>query len=83
MKKTNLHAAKTNLSKLIDLALQGEEVIICKAGNPVVRLVAIKPIKKKRRPGIWAGKVTIANDFDVLPNDFMQYFRCAAGSAAP
>lgn len=75
MKKTNLHEAKTNLSKLVDLALQGEEVIICKAGTPVVRLVAIKTKKKRRKPGIWAGQVTIEKDFDELPNDFMKHFK--------
>lgn len=61
--QTNLHNAKTNLSKLVELALQGEEVIICKAGNPVVRLVPIQRKKKIRRPGIWAGKMTIEEDF--------------------
>lgn len=75
MKKTNLHEAKTNLSKLVELAIQGEEIIICKAGNPVARLIAIHPKKKTRRPGIWAGKVTIKEDFDELPNEFMEYFK--------
>ena len=41
MKKANLHEAKTHLSKLVDLALKGEEVVICKAGKPVAKLVAI------------------------------------------
>ena len=75
MKKTNLHEAKTNLSKLVDLAIQGEEVIICKAGNPVARLVAIHRKKSKRTPGVWAGKVKIAEDFDTLPSEFMGYFK--------
>ena len=75
MKKTNLHEAKTNLSKLVELAIQGEEVIICKAGNPVARLVPIHRKKKTRRPGIWAGKITIEEDFDVLPREFMRYFK--------
>lgn len=75
MKKTNLHEAKTNLSKLVELAIQGEEVIICKAGTPVARLVAINDNKKKRLPGDWAGKIKIKEDFDDLPNDFMKYFK--------
>ena len=75
MKKANLHEAKTNLSKLVDLAAQGEEVIICKAGTPVAKLVAFRTTKKKRKSGAWAGKVTIANDFDVLPKEFMEYFK--------
>ncbi len=75
MKKANLHEAKTNLSKLVELAIQGEEVVICKAGNPVARLVAINRKKKTRRPGIWAGKVTIEEDFDNLPSEFMRHFK--------
>ncbi len=75
MKKTNLHEAKTNLSKLVDLAQHGEEIIICKAGNPVAKLIAYKPKKEKRKPGTWAGKVTIKKDFDKLPEDFMKYFK--------
>ena len=75
MKKTNLHEAKTNLSKLVELAIQGEEVIICKAGTPVARLVAIKAEQKKRVPGDWAKKIIIKEDFDDLPNDFMRHFK--------
>lgn len=75
MKKTNLHEAKTNLSKLVELAIQGEEIIICKAGNPVARLVAIHRKKKTRLPGSWSGKVMIKEDFDVLPSEFMRYFK--------
>lgn len=70
MKKTNLLEAKTNLSKLIELAAQGEEIIICKAGVPMAKLVALKTHKKKRKPGVWAGKVKIEEDFDILPDDF-------------
>jgi prevent-host-death family protein len=40
--QVTVHAAKTNLSKLIDAALAGEEVVIAKGDKPVVRLVAIK-----------------------------------------
>ena len=41
MKQVTVHVAKTNLSKLIDAALAGEEVIIAKGNKPAVRLVAI------------------------------------------
>ncbi|MGO9004162.1 MAG: type II toxin-antitoxin system Phd/YefM family antitoxin [Beijerinckiaceae bacterium] len=53
MSITNIHEAKTNLSKLIDAALRGEEVVIAKAGKPVVRLVAIEaePHEKPLTPG--------------------------------
>jgi prevent-host-death family protein len=75
MKKTNLHDAKTNLSKLVELVAKGEEVIICKAGHPVAKLVAFRKKKKTRKPGAWQGKVKIAKDFDTLPSDFMEYFK--------
>jgi len=42
----NLHAAKTHLSRLVDEAVHGEEIVIAKAGKPVVRLV---PVANKRR----------------------------------
>ena len=71
MKKANLHEAKTNLSKLVELAIQGEEIIICKAGNPVARLVAVHTKKKNRRPGSWACKVKIEKDFYALPSNFI------------
>jgi prevent-host-death family protein len=53
MPTSNIHDAKTNLSKLIEAALRGEDVIIAKAGKPVVRLVAIedKPAEKPLTPG--------------------------------
>lgn len=75
MKKTNLHDAKTNLSKLVELVAKGEEVIICKAGQPVAKLVAYRKKKKLRKPGAWEGKGTIAKDFDTLPSKFMKYFK--------
>jgi prevent-host-death family protein len=50
---SNIHDAKTNLSKLIEAALRGEEVVIAKAGKPVVRIVAIaeEPAEKPLTPG--------------------------------
>ena len=74
MKKAHLHEAKTHLSKLVELVANGQEVIICKAGVPVAKLVAIQSTKKKRTPGVWAGKVSIKKDFDTLPADFLGYF---------
>ena len=73
MKKSNLHEAKTNLSKLVDMAMKGEEVIICKAGVPMVKIVAFKQ-PKKRVPGLLKGKIKIHKDFDKLPKSFLKYF---------
>ena len=71
MPTVTIHQAKTNLSKLIERASAGEEIIIARGSNPVARLVPIQETKTKRRPGSWKGKFTIAPDyFDPLPDEF-------------
>ena len=72
MTKVNIHEAKTNLSKLLEKALNGEEIVIAKAGKPLVRLVPVR--EKEDCFGIDAGKGWIADDFDVLPDDLMAAF---------
>jgi prevent-host-death family protein len=73
-KTANIHEAKTQLSRLIEAALAGEEVIIQKAGKPAVRLVPIEAPKIERKPGAWKGKVWIADDFDDTPQDIIDLF---------
>ena len=60
----NIHAAKTQLSKLLDAAAAGEEVIIAKAGKPVAKLVSIDAAAPLRRLGILDGKIHVPDDFD-------------------
>jgi prevent-host-death family protein len=74
MKITNIHAAKSTLSQLIESALQGEEVIISKAGQPLVRLVPYSSNQEPRTPGDWAGQVKMADDFDTTPQEIIQGF---------
>lgn len=74
MEIANIHEAKSRLSKLIEHALSGEEVIIAKAGQPMVRLVPIRPDETPRQGGQWKGKVRIAEDFDALPDDIAAAF---------
>lgn len=64
MTVTNIHQAKTNLSKLIEKTQNGEEVIIAKAGKPVAKLVAFKEELTPRQFGLWKGKIWVADDFD-------------------
>lgn len=64
MQVMNIHQAKTNLSKLIEMTLAGENVIIAKAGKPVAKLVAYKEKLKPRKPGLWKGKVWMSDDFN-------------------
>lgn len=63
----NVHAAKTNFSKLLAKVSAGEEIIIAKAGKPVARLSPIKAqATKKRVPGIDKGRIWIADDFNEM-----------------
>ena len=59
-----MHEAKTHLSRLVEEAANGEEVVIAKAGRPVAKLVPYAPPKKLREPGGWEGKVWIS--FQIL-----------------
>ena len=73
---TNIHEAKTNLSKLIEQVLAGKEVIIGRAGKPVARLVAYDKESKKepRKLGGWEGKVWIADNFDAEDPEIIAMF---------
>ena len=63
MKTVTIHEAKTNLSRLIEKACRGEEVIIARGSNPVVRLVPIRKGKGKRQLGILKGKLVVGPEF--------------------
>lgn len=63
--QVNVYEAKAKLSKLIEQALQGDDVIIARAGKPAVRLVKWVPAAE-RTPGIWQGRVRISDDFDAF-----------------
>jgi prevent-host-death family protein len=68
--KTTIHKAKTNLSQLIARACQGEEIIIARGSEPVVRLVPIASKRGKRQPGALRGKLSISPSFfEPLPED--------------
>ncbi|MBW4533439.1 MAG: type II toxin-antitoxin system prevent-host-death family antitoxin [Pleurocapsa minor HA4230-MV1] len=75
MKIANIHEAKSQLSKLIESALAGEEIIIAKAGKPLVKLIPYQEEQKLRIPGGWEGKVIMADDFDEeLPPQLLARF---------
>jgi len=57
MKTVNIHEAKTHLSRLIEAAAGGEEIVIAKAGKPMVRLVPISSQESPRPLGLLAGMV--------------------------
>ncbi len=72
----NIHQAKTHFSKLVDAVMQGEEIIIAKAGKPAVMLVPIPNSNKARRkPGALKGKIRVSPDFDSpLSDDLLDQF---------
>ena len=75
-KTVNLYEAKTHLSRLVDQAAKGEEIVIAKAGRPRARLVPLPRSAKPRKPGAWKGRVVIAADFDApLPKELLSAFR--------
>ena len=74
MNITNIHEAESQRSNLIDQAMSGEEVIIAKAGQPMVRLTPILADESPRVGGQWKGHVHIADDFDTLPDDLAAAF---------
>ncbi len=75
MPTVNIFEAKTQLSKLVDLAEHGQDVIIARAGKPVARLTQLEPRKPKIRFGGMKGKIWIADDFDApLPPEILAEF---------
>lgn len=76
MRRVGMHEAKTQLSRLVELAEAGEEIVIQRSGRPVARLVALE----ERRPvaeafGALRGQIQLADDFDELPDEFAEHFR--------
>lgn len=75
----NLAEARAALSRLVEEAAGGEEIIIAKAGRPLARLVALEP-RPDRAFGVWQGQGWIADDFDApLPEDLLEAFEGSSG----
>jgi len=73
--QVNVHEAKTNLSRLLKKVSEGEEIIICRSGKPVARLVPHKIKPSKRVPGSAGNRLHIAADFDSpLPEEILKEF---------
>ncbi len=68
-----MHQAKTQLSKLVAAALAGEEVVIARGDQPVVKLTPVAPapsVRTRRRFGVLKGKIAFDDSFfDPLPED--------------
>jgi prevent-host-death family protein len=75
MTTINIYEAKTQLSKLVEKAASGEDVIIARGGKPLARLTRLEAAPRKLRFGLLKGKVKVAKDFDApLPEELIGQF---------
>jgi prevent-host-death family protein len=72
--QVNIHEAKTHLSRLVDRAADGEDIVIARAGQPLVRLVRYTERSEPRVPGTMAGRIDVPNDFDETPDWLVDEF---------
>ncbi|MDX6595347.1 MAG: hypothetical protein QOI72_729 [Solirubrobacterales bacterium] len=73
MARVGMHEAKTHLSQLVERALDGEEIVLTRRGEPAVRLVPERAGGGfAALAGVWHGRVRIADDFDELPDDLAE-----------
>ncbi len=75
MKTIDIHEAKTHLSRLVEEAAAGKEIIIAKNGKPVARLAPLDKPSRPRTPGALKGRIRIAENFDApLPDEVLNSF---------
>ena len=75
MEIINVHEAKTHLSRIINRVVSGEEIVIAKAGKPLVKLIPVESPQNPRPLGLDAGKGWISDDFDEpLPDELLKHF---------
>jgi prevent-host-death family protein len=71
----SLYQAKTQLSRLVDRAAEGEEIVISKSGRPRARLVPLEDTRGLRVAGRGKGKWRVGRDFDApLPDTVVRDF---------
>lgn len=73
MLETDINQAKTQLDALLQTALAGDDVIITKDGEPVLKLTRINQTPKRRQSGSARGQIVMAEDFDAPLDDFHEY----------
>ena len=71
MQVFNIHDAKTQLSRLVELAAKGESFVIAKAGRPMVKVMALDApeASQVKRFGFMAGQISVPDDFDTMGAD--------------
>jgi antitoxin (DNA-binding transcriptional repressor) of toxin-antitoxin stability system len=75
MHQVNIEEAKTHLLDLIDAAVNGEEVVIAKDEQHLVKLVPVSRARPRPQFGSAKGLITMADDFDEPLEDFAEYMR--------
>jgi prevent-host-death family protein len=76
MTTANVHEAKTNLSKLLNAAADGDEVIITRRGGKITQF-KLSPIQKHKKPklfGALKGKIVFAPDYENADNEIQELF---------
>ncbi len=74
MHQVTIHEAKTHLSRLLNEVQAGGEIIVARGREPIAKLVAIHPPKRKRVPGRDKGKFLVPDDFNSLPKSIEDAF---------
>ena len=76
MRQVNIYEAKTQLSKLVDEAAKGEDIVIARAGRPAARLTRVGAERVRRKLGVLDGRFKIPDDFNrPLPEEIMRAIR--------
>jgi prevent-host-death family protein len=65
----NLTEAKAKFSEVVERASRGEDIIVTRMGHPVARITRYEPGATNRRLGLFEGRIRVAEDFDVWPED--------------
>lgn len=75
METVNIDDARIHLSRLVDKAASGEDVVVCRHGKPLVRITRLEPSKRRIKFGLLEGKLTVPADFDApLPDEVLAAF---------
>ncbi len=73
MTKVNMHEAKTHLSRLVDEAAAGKEIVIARAGKPVAKLGSFQERRPPRKKGLLKGKIHVGDAFNApLPSEVFE-----------
>jgi prevent-host-death family protein len=72
--QVNIYEATTQLSKLVERAAAGEEIVIARGGRPMARLVPLQPPGGQRPLGAYRETMWMAPDFDALPDEIAAAF---------